>query len=54
MPEVDHDWDNLIPKYKCKTNLFDKVVLSFILITLASATGLMFLSLFNPKYFLCS
>lgn len=54
MPEVDHDWDKLIPEYKCKTSLFDKVVLSFILIVIALSTTLMLLSLFNPKYFLCS
>lgn len=53
MPEVDHDWDKIIA-CKNKINLFDRIVLSFVLVTLALATGLMFLSLLNPKYFLCS
>jgi hypothetical protein len=48
------DRDKIIPKYKCETTLFDKCVLTFILITIALSTTLMLLSLFNPKYFLCS
>ena len=53
MPEVDHDWDKLIPKYKPDVSLFDRIVLSFILITLAGCTTFMLLGLFNPQYFLC-
>jgi hypothetical protein len=54
MPEIDHDWDNLIPKQKDKYNLFDRIVLSIILVTLGACTALMFLGLFYPKYLLCS
>jgi hypothetical protein len=54
MPEVDHDWDNLIPKYKPQTSLFDKIVLSFVFFTIALSTLLMLLGLFNPQYFMCS
>ena len=52
MPEIDHDWDK-IETYKHKYTLFDRIVLTFILITMAICTTLMLLSLFNPRYFLC-
>ena len=52
MPEIDHDWDK-IETYKHKYTLFDRIVLTFILVTIAICTTLMLLSLFNPRYFLC-
>lgn len=53
MVHPEHDFENLIPKYKHKYELFDKIVLSIILITLGACTALMFLGLFNPQYFTC-
>ena len=51
MPEVDHDWDKLIPEYKCKTSLFDKVVLSFILISLGFCSAALLLAVINNPRF---
>lgn len=53
MPEVDHDWDKLIPKYKHKYEWFDRLVLVFIFVILTLCTAMMFLGLFKPDYFAC-
>lgn len=52
--DPQHDFENLIPKYKHKYDLFDKIVLGFVLITLTLCTAMMFLGLFNPQYFVCT
>jgi hypothetical protein len=45
---------NCIERYKTKTTLFDKIVLSFLLIVMSICLAYMFIGLYNPKYFLCS
>ena len=50
MPEIDHDWDKF-PKYKHKYELYDKIVMTFILITLASCSLALLLAVFNNPTF---
>lgn len=45
---------NCINKYKCKLNLFDKIVLSFTFIVMACCIVLMFIGIFNPQYIMCN
>lgn len=45
--DPEHDYEKLIPKYQPKYTLFDKIVLSFVMITLTLGTAFMFLQLFR-------
>lgn len=47
MSEIDHDWDKIINE-KNKYSLFDKLVLSVILICLGFTTGALFFTMFKP------
>jgi len=50
MPEIDHDWDK-IPKYKHKYELYDKIIVFFILLTLGFCSAALLLAVINNPRF---
>jgi hypothetical protein len=44
---------NCIPKYKCKLNLYDKLVMGLVLLTLVICVSFLIYNVFNPKYLMC-
>lgn len=53
MGECGNDFDCCV-KYKHKYSLFDKLVLGFVLTTMALCMALMFIGLFHPQYLICN
>lgn len=50
MTEINHDWDK-IPKYKNKYGLYDKIVMTIILISLGFCSAALLVAVLNnPKF----